>query len=296
MLQGIIYTILVGFFWVVFGIIFSYIAKKNLNPLMYYFSSAFFMCLLFALFHVKWSVIMAGQMPRLGQTVLVMGLVGGCNIGGITCMVLAMRRGHHGVTWAINQSAMVVSFLASVLIWHNPVALKNYAGVVVILLAICIMGLLKTKGKNGASRDTTWLLLALGAFIILGFTQTLSTVPTRWPGWEDTANVRVAMFSGGAFIVMLVISIVSRMLPSRQIIRLALVGATLGFFSQIIFYKGMDLLEEAGMVSIVYPLAIGTCITGFAVYSKFALKEHFGFKEIAGIVLGLVGIGLISIN
>jgi len=295
MILGFTITICVGLAWAGFGILFSYVASRKLNVLAYYFMSSIFMSLWLGIFYVKWGVVLRGAAPKLGSMIGVMGLTGILNIGGIISMILAMRRGHHGITWTITQSAMIIPFVASILIWGNAVSTKNYIGVFSILFTLVLLGSAKPDTADG-KKDPVWAMLAVMSLLFLGVSQIFSTIPSRWEGWTDTSGMRVFVFSASSCVVMTVVALIRKIKPEKKVVLLALCGSVLGFFCQIFFYKGMDLMSAAGFISIVYPLAVATCIVGFALYSRFALKEHFGWKEILGIGIGLAGIVLISVN
>jgi hypothetical protein len=58
------------------------------------------------------------------------------NAWGVLTLQRAMRRGHHGVTWAIGQSAMVVPFLVGVLVFGDALGALGFP----IAVGACVVG------------------------------------------------------------------------------------------------------------------------------------------------------------
>ena len=75
----------------------------------------------------------------------------------------------------------------------------------------------------------------------------------------------------------------------------SLIYAFLVLSGQVVLYKSLDIMAVAKISSLVYPLAVGTCIMMVVGYSAFKLKEEFGISGIAGILMSLLGIILISV-
>jgi multidrug transporter EmrE-like cation transporter len=250
-----------------------------------------------AVFHVNWAVVFTGQVVAPGRLVAVIGLAGALNIGGYFCMLQAMRLGHNGITWTIGESAMVVPFAASLAIWHNPVALSGGIGVALVLATLVILGVKQEApgaDAQGAGRRRGWFPLALGAFLLLGVSEVFCTIPSRWAGWVDTANLRVPLMSLAPIVLAAIVVRVRRSRFQRKNILVSCIGAAVGTASTVLMFRGLDMPERCGYISIVYPLAVGVCITSFALYSWLGIKERFRARELAGIALGVVGIALLA--
>jgi multidrug transporter EmrE-like cation transporter len=56
-------------------------------------------------------------------------------------------------------------------------------------------------------------------------------------------------------------------------------------------YRALDLLAGQNLAGMVYPLGVGTCIAGFALYSLLWLKERANPAIVSGVVLSVVSVG-----
>jgi len=83
-------------------------------------------------------------------------------------------------------------------------------------------------------------------------------------------------------------------IPNKKDLWFGTMVVPLGFPSLIFFYRGMDLFAEKNLVSMVYPLAVGTSIVTFMSYSLFYLRERTPKIAIVGICVGILGLILIS--
>ena len=62
-----------------------------------------------------------------------------------------------------------------------------------------------------------------------------------------------------------------------------------------LFYRGLNILASLGCGSIGYPVAMGSCIAGFLIYSRAILGEKAGFAAAAAFLSVLSGILVISL-
>lgn len=62
-----------------------------------------------------------------------------------------------------------------------------------------------------------------------------------------------------------------------------------------LFYRGLNILASLGCGSIGYPVAMGSCIAGFLIYSRAILREKAGFAAAAAFLAVLSGILVISL-
>jgi multidrug transporter EmrE-like cation transporter len=295
MLTGILLIIVAGILWGGVGVLFSRVIRAGVPAPAYYASAALFVLPLAAAFHVRWSVLLHEPVPLAGRLAVVMGLGGMANLTGMLLMMAAMRRGHQGASWAIGQTAMVIPFLASVLVWGDQVSAVKFGGVASVAGAIVLLGLSRDRGRPGPL-DVRWLATALLCLAVLGAAQTLFTVPSRWPGWTDAANLRIPLGALGGLVVGGIVCVARGIRPNRLALTYAACGALLTVISQNLFFDALDRLAASGLLFAAYPLAVGVCIVAFALYSRLALREHFGWGKAGGVALGLLGITLISVN
>jgi multidrug transporter EmrE-like cation transporter len=215
----------------------------------------------------------------------------------MTFMQQALRRGHHAATWTIGQSALIFPYLAGVALWSDPIAARKTAGVGLILVSLGALGLAKRRaGDNApaARRDYLWLTLAVLTMLGLGTHQALSTWPSHWAGWSDAARLRVPLLATGATVGYVAASVAMRRWPGRLELLLGALLAAQAVPGQWLLYKAMDHLSPYGMTGLAYPLAVGTCILCFVAYSLLVLKEKLTAFHVAGLALGVAGIGLMA--
>ena len=125
--------------------------------------------------------------------------------------------------------------------------------------------------------------------------QILTIVPSHWSGWSDVANIRIPLFITGILSGYILVLLKQKTFPSKKDAWFGTLLVPLGFPSLIFFYKGMDLLVKENLISMAYPLAVGTSIVVFMIYSLFYLRERTPKIAILGVFVGIVGLTLISI-
>lgn len=218
-------------------------------------------------------------------------------------MEKAMRSGHHGSVWTINQTSCVIPFLFSLLVWQEPLSWQRLVGVVLIGASIGCMGLARAPGSAGREAPGAgWLVYALLSFAAGGVQQICMTLPSKWAGWSDAARFRPALFFTAQCLLYGVAALIQhrRRPPSERADRRSLAAhavllATIAVVSHAIFFAAVDGLSALASAGIAFPLAIGTSIVTFAVYSMFVLREPAGMGRLSGIVLGCAGVALLSV-
>ncbi len=296
MVEGIILAAITGIFWFGNGIIFSYAVRRSLNFFAIMTVSTFTGAALCWMFLSRPTLIVDGAAPRLTDLAIAMLSSGAIGTIGVILMQRAMRIGHHGMVWTISQFAFIVPFLFGVLVHHEPVAGIKRLGIFIVLLSLLAIGTGESRQQNGARKSSIiWFPLSLIAFAVLGIHQTVTLIPNFWQNWEDTANLRGAMLNSGFFISYFLVLLVTRSRLDRRTIKLGLLSGIIVFVSPITLFGAMDILEQHKMLSMVFPLAVGICITAFICYSALFLREHSSFISIAGAGAGIAGLILIAI-
>jgi len=294
--QGIALILFAGLMWSATGILFSIAARRaiRISTLMGCF--AFFILPLAWLSIPRHDVLFSAPVADL-KTLVMLTLAAGMSAGsGAICLQKAMRLSHHGAVWTIGQSALVCPFLAGILIFHEPFQLHRGGGVALLLASLVAFGAAHSSGpgKTENPNGKTWFYLALMALLGLGIGQALFTVPSHYDGWRDVARLRVPLLYTGTAFVYMVFYLIKPKRPDRVTMLLAFAIAVNSIISTSIFTKGLDMLSAHDMVSIGYPVGVGTCIIGFATYSLFVLREKATRLHLAGMALGVLGIVLIS--
>ena len=91
------------------------------------------------------------------------------------------------------------------------------------------------------------------------------------------------------FIGYLPLLLFHRQLPNRATLKLSFLSAIFVVISPITLFWSMDLLAKQKIVSILFPLAVGTCIIAFVIYSGLFLKEKFSRITLLGVMAGIAG-------
>lgn len=293
---GILLVFITGLSWSAVGVVYSHVARHKLDLFAVKGVQTLLGAVFAWVFIADWPALLRGDAIRLGELALVMLGSGLLNGVGVIAMQKAMRAGHHGIVWTMGQSAMVLPFAYGVLFFGEAAPLRRCAGVALVLGSLVLFGLKRrsvTPVKGEASG--AWFPLALLTLLLLGSHQSLATTPAHWQGWEDAARMRVPFATLGIALCYVAPTVARRAWPNRKTLGVGLVLLGIGVPTQLIFYTGMDALRAHKMVSLAYPLAVGTCIVVFALYSALVLKERKTPASLAGIALGIGGLALISL-
>ncbi|MBN2642274.1 MAG: hypothetical protein JXR78_11510 [Victivallales bacterium] len=299
MLIGILTAIGTGLLWTVVGGAMSYCARAKIDFKSYYAVNMFLSALFTAAVYIRWNVVSSDLVGNLLPLVFVIGGAGLISAIGIIVMQSAMARGHNGVIWAIGQSALIIPFLAGIVLFGEACGFMRVLGLMLILLGMVLPVWSRRNRESSNSSGnggSLWLKLALIAFVLFGIGQTFQSIPSYWTGWQDNACLRPTLGCVGSFVGIVGSMIVfrSRLLLSRKMLLLALLMAAQSVLSIRLFYVAMDHLAAHGMGSIGFPMIVGSCIFGFSIYSIFILKEKCNISGWVALTLTVSGIFALS--
>ena len=295
MLVGILLILVTGFLWFLIGLILSNIARSRLNFAAVMGVAEFLIFLMAWGFLVDWPVLLNQPLPRLPELCGLFILGGVLSGFGFWIQQRAMRQGHHGVIWTMTQSAMIFPFLAGIFIFHEPFTVGKISGMGLVLLSFLLLGWNMSIQDRKDSKGMNWFVLALIAFVMIGISQSFTTVPSYWKNWADLAGLRPALFFTGYSLVFTSPMVYRRQWPTRLELKIALALTAVSLAGQYTFYLAIDRLEQVNMVSLAYPLAIGVCILIFLLYSAFFLKEKNSWIGWLGFSLVLTGLFILMI-
>lgn len=298
MLTGIGMAIIAGCLSTVVGIAMSHLAKNKTGIYGYYILNAFLTILLCIIFLVKFSTAENTQnglsLSSTGIYVIGSGILSAL---GTLLLQSAMQYGHNGLAWAICQSAMILPFMAGVFFFGQKASSLNFIGLSVITTGIFLgLGSGDNQEKNQLT-SSKWFILSLSAFVMLGSSMTLCSIPSYQSNISDNYNIRPAMIYIGFLIGILLISLVKRKANFGFSVPVCILATAMAFINVVILkmlFGALDTLAAYGMASIVYPLCIGTAILGFSVYSILIMKEKSDYKAYAGAGGIITGMLLIS--
>lgn len=296
---GLLFALITGLLWGSVGVIFSWVAKNKYDYLSLMTTSILISAVFAWITIPQYSVFFSDtDVPRLTELSIIFVLSGVFAAFGMVCMNKGMRMGHHASTWTIGQSALALPFLTGVFIWNDIARIWNVIGVAAILSGIVLLGISKQEKEEEITKQSgvPWLIIALGALFLLGIQQTLTTIPSRWEGWSDIARLRVPLGRTGGLIGFFSVAILLKRYPDKKIIKFGLLLSLVGLPSQVLFFKSLDYFAQVSRAAIAYPIAVGTCIVSFALYSVFVIREPLNKVRTAGIIFGTIGIVLTALK
>jgi drug/metabolite transporter (DMT)-like permease len=299
MITGIILALLTACAWTGVAVLFTRVGKRSI-PVMLFYSMNQLIGSVMALGLINWPVLLSATVPRLWDLVLIMSVTGLINSISMLCLIQAMKLGHSALSWTIIQTAMVVQFLFATFYYHETAGILQFVGLGIIILTLFLSskqsGNQPEEGKPKVD-NKKWLLYVLLGFVTVGLGQSLVLIPSHWPGWTDSANLRPFITMFVSVPIMFLISIpVMKQKFSRELIILATVISVFGVMGLFFLYKCLDVMTSAGLSGIAYPVIIGTNIVLVSLYSRFILKEEFKLIHWVSIFTGIIGIILLSIK
>jgi len=98
------------------------------------------------------------------------------------------------------------------------------------------------------------------------------------------------------FLIFVVYFLATRKKVSKMAIRPGLLYALVVFAGQVFLYWSIDRMALAGSISLVYPIAVGTCVLSFSLYSIFIIKETSSRYTVLGLLGAALGITLMAMK
>jgi uncharacterized membrane protein len=287
--MGLFLILLTGVAWGGIGIVLDFASKRKLSALTFITVATGISSVAAWAFLAKWPVLLAGEVERPAHLTLLLTVGGIAGAVGMLCLQKSMTAG--AAAWTVGQSAMVIPFLVGILFLGDDMRVCGGLGVAVIM---CSLASFYKEDRNSESSGQPWLRFALIAFVFLGVQQTLSSIPSSWDGWSDTAELRVPIVLTAGAIPLACVIAYRRQSIGRGIWGLALCYATLVVVGQALLFRAMDQLRTEGRLSLAFPLALGTCIVIVSLWDLFVNRRPASRFTLVGIVLGLVGVILLA--
>lgn len=292
MITGLIFTLLIGIFWSLVGVYYRAIAKWKLSffdiSLVTGVSSMIFLlaCI------TDTGALLHGEITAPSCFFILFVLAGGAvNMLGGLFLQRSMVWGKSSVTWAIGQSALIIPFTAITLIFHEPWSILKISGTIAVVAGMLLLSM-RPGGTAEAPRPRYGVLLALTAFCLLGIGQTILSAQS-FSGYDDAAGIRAPLQVAGSFLAVLTAKFAMHdrgFKLNRKVLLLLLLMTLQGVLTTVLQFYALDALKECGMNGVFFPVAVGTCIAGYSVWSVAIYKEHLSLPVIAGTLTILAGI------
>ncbi|MBR4889307.1 MAG: hypothetical protein IKU17_09195 [Clostridia bacterium] len=204
--------------------------------------------------------------------------------------VAAMTIGPMSLTSLFVLYGMIIPSLAGPIFWHEPFGPLQAAGIVVMLLSIWML----REKSDGVSVNKRWAWMAAVCFVLSGMAGVMEKIHQT-----SEAKAERLMFLFAACTMMFLFSVVGCLLvkkrSAKRSLRPALLlggvsGAIVGFYSQI----NLTLAGELNSL-IYYPVANGGALLLTVFISVAVFREKLSGRRLAGFLLGLLSIVLLSL-
>lgn len=248
---------------------------------------------------VPWKSLADGLPCGIWELAALMTMAGLVNAAGFATAIAAMRLGHAGISAALGQSAMLISYCFSLVVWKESASILNLAGIAMIIGMFFLVTSKESvkpaeAGENG--RLSRWLMLVLACAAAYGIAQILFLIPSRWPEKEGLQGLRPSMLVFAQAVAFSVIGLAGGRKMDRSMAGPALAGGVVSGGFLCVLAVAADVMTKAHLTGLVYPLAVSGGILSFSLYSRFFLREKYSARSWAGIVIGVIGIILVCIR
>ncbi len=295
---GVLYAVAAGLMWAAGGALLSRVLRRGKDPVAFVALSSFVTVPALWLLVPDYDVIgSSDRIPHLGDLALYMAL-GGLSVAlAQLALQAAMKRGHHGATWTINNASLAIPFVFGVVVWSDQPGASNYVGVGMILGALVCLGLATERDEHTGRQKLQlgWFLLAMTAFVFTGMELIAKSMP-NWKGLEDVGRLRAPLALSASTIVFQTVAIVGRRYTREAPWKEAVAMGCLMVPSHFLVFEALDVFEAAKLTGLGYAMAVCACLLGFVVYSVIVLKERLTVLRGIGLGMGIVGVVLVPIT
>lgn len=285
MLTGLMFVVVTGLLWAMLGIVMARVAERTPSPSGFYTVAYGLAAIAGWACAVEWSAL--SSISRIGPVVFWTGGAGVMSAGYQLSLAAAFRRGPRGVSWAVVQSALIVPFLLGVLVGGDKIGPAGWGGVALVLAALPFLG----DVRSGASRPG-WGLWVAAAFTFVACQQTMAGVPSRWPGWEDTAHLRPTLACTATAAVQSISAWTTRSAVPRADLMLAAIFAVVLLASFTTLFAALDRFSRLSVGAAVFPIAVGISILAFVCWSARFRNEPMDGRR--GLGVGLLTTGILA--
>lgn len=301
---GIIAMVIVGSSWCLVGLVMGDAPKKGIEASLVQFAGAIFSTIFSLLIMVATSAYPTASFKVTLLTFICYALNGALNFTMLQIMSKAMQIGPNGIIWSIIQSALIFPFIVGIIFFNVQFTLLRGLGILFIIGALVFFGL----SKDNSQKNSKWKLPAFIALFITAIQQNLSTLPSYFEAARGVPSIVRALSTAFGVLAAAVIWETARMDNEHwlkiknnfcNITLWKYVGALQFFsllFSYTLFYPGMNVMADAGMGGMCYPMMVGSCIISFSLASAFILKEKMRVIQIIGLASCIAGLILICTN
>lgn len=212
--------------------------------------------------------------------------------------IIAFTTQHLGVAVAsvANKLSLIIPFLFSIYLYHEPLTVLKIAGILIALVAVYLTVKPARSGSDQKSGHTWLLVLPVLLFAGSGLLDTLiKYTEQRFLDDQNSNDFLVTAFAAAATIgsVILIIAIITRRLQFDY--RAVAAGIAIGFPNYFsIWCLVMALKKYAGNSSALIPVNNMGIVLFSAVAAWLLFREKLSVYNWTGIVLSIAAIALIA--
>jgi multidrug transporter EmrE-like cation transporter len=300
---GVTAMVIVGGSWCLVGLVMGDAPKKGIDPSLVQLFGALFSTI-FSLIIMVATGTYSTATP-LATVLTCLAYFSGCvlNFFQLQFMSRAMQSGPNGIVWAIIQSALVFPFIGGILFFDVKFTHLRGIGITLLLAALVLFAF--TRNNAPGKTDGKWKLLAFSALALTAIQQNLTTMPSYFEAARGVPSILRAMAASGGTLFTAVLWNLCLMSKERwNTLRRGIASpilwkyiAALQFFNLLfaytLFYPGMNIMAQAGMGGMCYPMMVGSCIVSFTLTSIWLLKEKVSPAQLAALAVCIAGLILI---
>ena len=289
MLNAVSLMLLTGVLWTLVGILFG-AAPSEKDKLLSFFALNGVFYVAFVYMTQMPSAAPVNEVLRLSVLILPSAIM---ELVAFLLLKLAMDRGSQGIAWCIAQSAMVVSFICSIIFLRNPSSAPQWIGMILMLASQVLFGRDKqSAGKVG--NDAAFFRLVFISFALIGVAQFLRLIPGYAGFSPETMTWRLPLSAPVGMITWTVVCLAKGVWKPGKVWKHSLPYAIVVALGQICFYLAVDAADKLLLTYIVMPISIGTCILFFTLYCRFFRHERLSRGGWAAVAMDILGIALLS--
>jgi multidrug transporter EmrE-like cation transporter len=296
---GILSMVLVGSSWCLTGLVMGDAPKRNLDAGIVQLFGALLSLLLSLLI-----LFATGGFPPVPTQVFLLtcgaiALGNILNVFMLTEMSRAMQIGPNGIVWSIIQSAMVFPYIGGILFFHVQVTILRTIGILLLLTSLVGFGL--CKDTTGKARKG-WRIHAFIGLALAAIQQNLTTAPSYFEAAKAVTSImRTCSGIVGTLIGVILYLTFRKKTGAVAEIRAAVRNTVLWkylaalqtfsiFTTYLLFFPGLNILADAGLGNISYPMMVGSCIIAFTLTSAIILKEKITSFQCMALLLCVAGL------
>jgi drug/metabolite transporter (DMT)-like permease len=283
-MQAILFALISYLGWGT-GDIFGTIATRKIGG----YSTAFWYLVFQLVLYGSFSIFFLGDLKNFTLSILALNLlIGAIGTIGMITFYESLRLSNMSLVGTISASFAALTVVLSIIFLKENISSLQGISILIIFLGIIISSLNFNDLRKAKLFMDRGVLLAIATMIMWGIYWTFIKIPVRQIGWFWPSIISIATFP------LILIFMKFRNLPlvqpnSKRLFGILIANSALLGAGSLSFNYAI----QKGMVAIVAPIA-GSYPTLFVVLAFLVFKDKITRQQIAGIVVTLTGIVLLS--